>query len=184
MSGLPLGVSKRIGWGVTERTGCRGRKWNGRGLNGCTGRTLEQRYRGALCDFCLILHTAQRPTTACRSGHVVAGPRGIRMCATFPLTLYCDAIQTPRGQECKLCTSRQSLHSARYGSRQGRGLAHAHRGFLCVRAPSCTGLLCCTTGKGHGISFAGCVTACVITLPSLPVSGRLWRYHSDTHKRQ
>jgi hypothetical protein len=90
----------------------------------------------------------------------------------------------PTGPGVQYYTSRQSLHRARYSSRQGRGLANAHGGFLCVRAPSCTGLLCCTTGKGHGVSFAGCVTACVITLPSLPVSGRLRQCHSVIHKRQ
>ncbi len=103
------------------RTGFHGQKWNGRGRNGWSGQKPAPLFRESNCVLCLMFSPTQRPTTAYRSGHVVAGPRGIRMCATCTLTLYCDAIQTPRGQECNIALSLQSLHSARYGSRAGQG---------------------------------------------------------------
>ena len=43
----------------------------------------------------------------------------------------------------------------------------------------------CPPPKPYGVRAARiCVVTCVITLPSLPVSGCLTPYHSGTHDRQ
>ena len=101
------------------------------------GSQYEALFRESICVLCLMFSPTQRPTTACRSGHVVAGPRGIRMCATFTLILYCDAIQTPRGQECNIALHSRAFTAPAMPHGQGRGLANAHRGFLCACSPSC-----------------------------------------------
>ena len=104
---------------------------------GSPGDCNTKRFRESNCVLCLMFSPTQRPTTACRSGHVVAGPRGIRMCATFTLILYCDAIQTPRGQECNIALHSRAFTAPAMPHGQGRGLANAHRGFLCACSPSC-----------------------------------------------